>query len=203
MCTVRLWLFRVTLCSRRNSADCENCAQYKMQAVLKTRQRRLSGSRRFRCSEWVPSFCGVELTSAFPYFGFIAMLSGYVLSFPLVLFFVLLYDFIYVLPLLLLYFGYNSCGVLQGFSGWSICWGKYLCILFPILGACSAFCCWFTACLRCCKEKIYQKIAVLKPEFQAICSSLSYGKRFRLCPCHNTEGCPKRDSLAINIYFFV
>ncbi len=59
-------------------------------------------------------FCGVELTSAFPYFGFIAMLSGYVLSFPLVLFFVLLYDFIYVLPLLLLYFGYNR---LRGTAG--------------------------------------------------------------------------------------
>ena len=52
-------------------------------------------------------FCGVELTSAFPYFGFIAMLSGYALPFPLALLFILLYNFIYVLPLLLLYFGYN------------------------------------------------------------------------------------------------
>ena len=50
-------------------------------------------------------FCGVELTSAFPYFGFIAMLSGYALPFPLALLFILLYNFIYVLPLLLLYFG--------------------------------------------------------------------------------------------------
>ena len=57
------------------------------------------------------AFCFVELTSAFPYFGFLAVLAGYGLSFPLVLLFVLIYDFMYVLPLILLYFGYNR---LQG-----------------------------------------------------------------------------------------
>ncbi len=57
------------------------------------------------------AFCGVELTSAFPYFGFLAILSGYHLVFPLVLFFIMIYDFMYVLPLILLYFGYNK---LQG-----------------------------------------------------------------------------------------
>lgn len=56
-------------------------------------------------------FCLVELTSALPYFGFLAVLSQYDLVFPLTLLFVLLYDFMYVLPLILLYFGYNK---LQG-----------------------------------------------------------------------------------------
>ena len=53
------------------------------------------------------AFCAVELTSAFPYFGFLAMLTGYQLVFPLVLLFILIYDFMYMLPLIFLYFGYN------------------------------------------------------------------------------------------------
>ena len=53
-------------------------------------------------------FCGVELTSALPYFGFLAMLAGYDLDFPYVLGYTFLYTFIYVLPLILLYFGYNK-----------------------------------------------------------------------------------------------
>lgn len=53
------------------------------------------------------AFCFVELTSAFPYLGFLAMLTTYELSFPLVLLFTLIYDFMYILPLILLYFGYN------------------------------------------------------------------------------------------------
>lgn len=57
------------------------------------------------------AFCGVELTSALPYFGFLTMLAGYQLAFPLVLGFILLYNFIYLLPLLVLYWGYNR---LQG-----------------------------------------------------------------------------------------
>ncbi len=39
------------------------------------------------------------------------MLTNYQLTFPLVLFFMLIYNFMYVLPLILLYFGYNK---LQG-----------------------------------------------------------------------------------------
>lgn len=57
------------------------------------------------------AFCFVELTSAFPYFGFIALLTQYHLAFPLALLFMLLYNFMYILPLILLYFGY---GRLQG-----------------------------------------------------------------------------------------
>lgn len=57
------------------------------------------------------AFCFVELTSAFPYFGFIALLTQYRLAFPLTLFFMLIYNFMYILPLILLYFGYNK---LQG-----------------------------------------------------------------------------------------
>lgn len=56
-------------------------------------------------------FCAVELTSALPYFGFLAMLAGYQLAFPYALLFMLLYNFMYILPLLLLYWGYNK---LQG-----------------------------------------------------------------------------------------
>lgn len=52
-------------------------------------------------------FCLLELTSALPYFGFLALLAGYRLPFLLVLFFITLYTFIYCLPLMLLYFGYN------------------------------------------------------------------------------------------------
>ena len=54
------------------------------------------------------AFCGVELTSALPYFGFLAILASYELVFPFVLSFIILYTFIYALPLILLYFGYNK-----------------------------------------------------------------------------------------------
>lgn len=57
------------------------------------------------------AFCGVELTSAFPYFGFLAVLTSYHLAFPLVFCLVMLYNCIYVLPLVCLYFGYQR---LQG-----------------------------------------------------------------------------------------
>lgn len=57
------------------------------------------------------AFCAVELTSALPYFGFLAVLASYSLAVPYVLGFILLYAFIYVSPLILLYFGYNK---LQG-----------------------------------------------------------------------------------------
>lgn len=57
------------------------------------------------------AFCAVELTSALPYFGFLALLASYHPAFPLALAFMLIYTFMYVLPLILLYFGYNK---LQG-----------------------------------------------------------------------------------------
>ncbi len=57
------------------------------------------------------AFCMVELTSALPYFGFLALLTGYHLIFPLALLFIMIYDFMYILPLILLYIGYNK---LQG-----------------------------------------------------------------------------------------
>lgn len=57
------------------------------------------------------AFCMVELTSAFPYFGFLALLSSRHLPLPLVLVFILIYNFMYVFPLILLYFGYSR---LQG-----------------------------------------------------------------------------------------
>ena len=53
------------------------------------------------------AFCAVELTSALPYFGFLALLAGYGLGPGRVLLFILLYDGMYVLPLVLLYLGYN------------------------------------------------------------------------------------------------
>ena len=57
------------------------------------------------------AFCAVELTSALPYFGFLAVLAGYRPAFPVVLAFLLLYTLIYVFPLILLYGGYAK---LQG-----------------------------------------------------------------------------------------
>lgn len=57
------------------------------------------------------AFCIVELTSALPYFGFLALLTSYDLIFPLALLFMMIYNFMYMLPLILLYFGYNK---LQG-----------------------------------------------------------------------------------------
>lgn len=58
-------------------------------------------------------FCAVELTSAFAYFGFLAILTTYNLIFPLVLVFTIIYNFMYILPLILIYFAYNK---LQGTS---------------------------------------------------------------------------------------
>lgn len=54
------------------------------------------------------AFCAVELTSAFPYFGFLAILTGYHLTVPSVLLFVMIYNLIYVLPLILLSAAYNQ-----------------------------------------------------------------------------------------------
>lgn len=53
------------------------------------------------------AFCTVELTSALPYWGFLALLTSYHYPFPMVFFFILIYDLIYVLPLILLYLGYH------------------------------------------------------------------------------------------------
>ena len=53
------------------------------------------------------AFCAVELTSALPYFGFLALLASYNLHFAPVLCFMLLYNFVYIFPLVLLYLGYN------------------------------------------------------------------------------------------------
>ena len=57
------------------------------------------------------TFCLIELTSALPYFGFLAFLTGYQLPVPAVMLFIMLYTFIYSAPLILIYFGYNK---LQG-----------------------------------------------------------------------------------------
>lgn len=59
------------------------------------------------------AFCFVELTSALPYFGFLAILATYKLATPYVLGMVFLYTVIYAAPLILLYFSYNK---LQGTS---------------------------------------------------------------------------------------
>ncbi len=59
------------------------------------------------------AFCAVELTSALPYFGFLAILTTYNLIFPLVIVFIMIYNFIYIFPLILIYFAYNK---LQGTS---------------------------------------------------------------------------------------
>ena len=53
------------------------------------------------------AFCMVELTSALPYFGFLAVLAGYNLAMPYVLGLIFLYSTIYAAPLILLYFVYN------------------------------------------------------------------------------------------------
>lgn len=57
------------------------------------------------------AFCMVELTSAFPYFGFLAVLTSYHFTFLPVLLFIMIYNLMYILPLIIVYFGYNA---LQG-----------------------------------------------------------------------------------------
>ena len=92
--------------------------------IVKTSRSQSSGGKEERAAPKPPAqlaplplflmgaaFCFVELTSALPYFGFLALLAGYQLIFPLVFAFILLYNFIYILPLLLLYWGYRR---LQG-----------------------------------------------------------------------------------------
>ena len=92
--------------------------------IVKTSRSQNSGGKEERAAPKPPAqlaplplflmgaaFCFVELTSALPYFGFLALLAGYQLIFPLVFAFILLYNFIYILPLLLLYWGYRR---LQG-----------------------------------------------------------------------------------------
>lgn len=54
------------------------------------------------------AFCMVELTSALPYFGFLALLSSYSLPPLYVMGYILVYNMVYIFPLILLYFGYNK-----------------------------------------------------------------------------------------------
>ncbi|MBU3806343.1 MAG: GAP family protein [Candidatus Fournierella pullistercoris] len=53
-------------------------------------------------------FCGVELTSALPYFGFLALLAQHQPPQIAALALILLYNFIYLLPLMLVYWGYQA-----------------------------------------------------------------------------------------------
>lgn len=53
------------------------------------------------------TFCAVELTSALPYFGFLAILAGYGLPPVGVLAFVAAYSLVYAAPLILIYAAYN------------------------------------------------------------------------------------------------
>lgn len=85
----------------KNDNGCEEADNIKTPAQLSPGSLFLMGA----------SFCMVELTSAFPYFGFLALLTSYHLMFPLTLIYMLIYNFMYVFPLILLYFGYNK---LQG-----------------------------------------------------------------------------------------
>ena len=87
--------------SGQNDNGCKEANSVKAPAQLSTISLFIMGA----------AFCMVELTSAFPYFGFLALLTSYRLIFPLALLFMLIYNFRYVLPLILLYFGYNK---LQG-----------------------------------------------------------------------------------------
>ena len=85
----------------KNDNDCEDTDNIKTPAQLSPVSLFIMGA----------TFCMVELTSAFPYFGFLALLTSYHLMFPLALIFMLIYNFMYIFPLILLYFGYNK---LQG-----------------------------------------------------------------------------------------
>lgn len=86
---------------KKNNNGCEETENVKAPAQLSPVSLFIMGA----------AFCMVELTSAFPYFGFLALLTSYHLIFPLALLFMLIYNFMYMLPLILLYFGYNK---LQG-----------------------------------------------------------------------------------------
>ena len=79
------------------------------------------------------AFCFVELTSAFPYFGFIALLTQYHLAFPLTLLFMLLYNFMYVLPLILLYFGYNKLQGTKAIQKLELILGKISSYIVPVV----------------------------------------------------------------------
>lgn len=87
--------------AEKNNNGCEETENVKAPAQLSPVSLFIMGA----------AFCMVELTSAFPYFGFLALLTSYHLIFPLALLFMLIYNFMYMLPLILLYFGYNK---LQG-----------------------------------------------------------------------------------------
>lgn len=84
-----------------NTKGCEETENVKAPAQLSPASLFIMGA----------AFCMVELTSALPYFGFLALLTSYHLIFPLALLFMMIYNFMYMLPLILLYFGYNK---LQG-----------------------------------------------------------------------------------------
>ena len=53
------------------------------------------------------AFCLVEITSAFPYFGFITLLNSREAAFITSVLFLLFYNFLYVLPLLIVHLAYS------------------------------------------------------------------------------------------------
>ncbi len=97
---------RLVLVTRRSNAErgeteCAETGEVKAPAQLSPVSLFIMGA----------AFCMVELTSAFPCFGFLALLTSYDPVFPAAMLLIGVYNFMYVLPLILLYFGYNR---LQG-----------------------------------------------------------------------------------------
>lgn len=73
--------------AEKNNNGCEETENVKAPAQLSPVSLFIMGA----------AFCMVELTSAFPYFGFLALLTSYHLIFPLALLFMLIYNFMYML----------------------------------------------------------------------------------------------------------
>lgn len=76
-------------------------------------------------------FTAVELTSALPYFGFLAAMASHAPHAAVVILLTALYSFVYVLPLILIYFFYRALRGTKAIAGLERAVGKISAYILP------------------------------------------------------------------------
>ena len=77
-------------------------------------------------------FTAVELTSALPYFGFLAAMASHAPHAAVVILLTALYSFVYVLPLILIYFFYRALRGTKAIAGLERAVGKISAYILPV-----------------------------------------------------------------------
>lgn len=77
-------------------------------------------------------FTAVELTSALPYFGFLAAMASHAPHAAVVILLTALYSFVYILPLILIYFFYRALRGTKAIAGLERAVGKISAYILPV-----------------------------------------------------------------------